>query len=339
MAGINSDVEYGQLITGLITAVSQTVDFSNGNNQTEAVQITGTWVGTFIFEATVDNLNWFTINALNLATFAQVSTTTANGNFLLTSQAFSATRIRASAWTSGTATIDNSGTDTVGLPFAFQGGTWNLNNITGIVSLPTGAATESTLAILDSKIRIDKSAFIYGTNYEFPIGGVYQDTNPSLTAGQTGAFRSTQNRALHTNLRNEAGTEIGTISNPFITTNAYSNILYQSEFTITSRIETDIPGTTYTVAVGKTFRLMTFMASFDAQPTLYIRLKKQTGGSGSFNTIFRINLEVGGQGQSSVPFVFPNGVLIGNAGDVFKLTVESTLVKGNLWSGYSGVES
>jgi hypothetical protein len=42
---------------------------------------------------------------------------------------------------------DNGGSITVdGTVAATQSGTWNINNITGTVSLPTGAATESTLA-------------------------------------------------------------------------------------------------------------------------------------------------------------------------------------------------
>ena len=34
-----------------------------------------------------------------------------------------------------------------------QSGTWNINNISGTVSLPTGAATESTLAALSNKFN------------------------------------------------------------------------------------------------------------------------------------------------------------------------------------------
>lgn len=117
-----------------------------------------------------------------------------------------------------------------------------------------------------------------------------------------------------------------------------SNILKQNEYTLVTRAETDVPGVTYTVPAGKTFTLVSFMASFDAQPTLYIRLKKQTGGTGAFSTVFRINLEVGGQGQSTVPLTFPNGVLLGAATDVFKLTVESSIVKGNLWAAFAGIE-
>lgn len=53
----------------------------------------------------------------------------------------------------------------------------------------------------------DKSAFAYGTTSETPIGGVFQDTSPSLTAGQTGAVRLTANRAFHVNLRDSSGNE------------------------------------------------------------------------------------------------------------------------------------
>lgn len=44
---------------------------------------------------------------------------------------------------SGSITVDNNGTFLVQ---ATQSGTWNINNITGTVSLPTGAATEATVA-------------------------------------------------------------------------------------------------------------------------------------------------------------------------------------------------
>lgn len=55
---------------------------------------------------------------------------------------------------SGTVTItDGSGPVTVdGTVAATQSGTWNINNITGTVSLPTGAATETTLAAVNTKL-------------------------------------------------------------------------------------------------------------------------------------------------------------------------------------------
>lgn len=60
----------------------------------------------------------------------------------------------------------------------------------------------------------DESGFTFGTSLEQPIGGVYQDTNPTLSPGQTGAVRLTEYRAFHTNLRDSSGNELGILSNP-----------------------------------------------------------------------------------------------------------------------------
>lgn len=54
----------------------------------------------------------------------------------------------------------------------------------------------------------DESSFTYGSSIQQPVGGVFQDVSPGLTAGQTGVIRLTQNRAFHTNLRNTSGTEL-----------------------------------------------------------------------------------------------------------------------------------
>ena len=48
---------------------------------------------------------------------------------------------------------DDGGSITVdGTVAATQSGTWNITNVTGTISLPTGAATESTLSTLDGKV-------------------------------------------------------------------------------------------------------------------------------------------------------------------------------------------
>lgn len=115
-------------------------------------------------------------------------------------------------------------------------------------------------------------------------------------------------------------------------------ILKQYEAPITSRAELDIPNSFYTVGLGKKFLLTSFVGSYDAQATVYLRLKKQTNGIGAYSTVARITLQVSGQGQSTVPINFGNGVLVGNAGDVFKMTIETSLIKGTYWAGYTGVE-
>jgi hypothetical protein len=54
----------------------------------------------------------------------------------------------------------------------------------------------------------DESSFTFGTSLEQPVGGVYQDTNPTLSPGETGAVRLTEYRAFHVNLRDSSGIEV-----------------------------------------------------------------------------------------------------------------------------------
>ena len=116
-------------------------------------------------------------------------------------------------------------------------------------------------------------------------------------------------------------------------------VLYQNEVVATARTEQDMASMTYTVTSGKKFLLTGLFASYDAQATIHVRFKKQTGGAGSWNQLFRITLEVGGQGQSTVPLNFGNGIYIGNATDKFKVTIEASIAnKGTVWAAFTGVE-
>jgi hypothetical protein len=67
-----------------------------------------------------------------------------------------------------------------------------------------------------SSAPADESAFTAGTTSQTPVGGFFQTTATSnpLTTGQMGAFQVTANRALFSNLRNAAGTEVGTAATP-----------------------------------------------------------------------------------------------------------------------------
>jgi hypothetical protein len=59
----------------------------------------------------------------------------------------------------------------------------------------------------------DNSAFTAGTTAESNVGGVFNDGLATLSSGNAAAARITSARALHINLRNSSGTEIGTASN------------------------------------------------------------------------------------------------------------------------------
>jgi hypothetical protein len=60
----------------------------------------------------------------------------------------------------------------------------------------------------------DSSAFTAGTTTESSVGGVFNDGLSAVSSGNGAAARITSARALHINLRNSSGTEIGTSSNP-----------------------------------------------------------------------------------------------------------------------------
>lgn len=86
--------------------------------------------------------------------------------------------------------------------------------------LPTALSGSGNLkvAVLEGgggASQADKSGFTEGTSAFTPVGGVYNETPASdPTEDQAAAVRITQKRAAHVNLRDAAGTEIGTTSNP-----------------------------------------------------------------------------------------------------------------------------
>lgn len=129
---------------------------------------------------------------------------------------------------------------------ATQSGAWNIGNITGTVSLPTGASTSANqtgggqktqivdgsgnvIASTSNNLNVqcancsgsgvstgDEASFTAGTSLFAGSGGFFQTTatvNP-LTTGQQGMFQVTAQRALFSNLRNASGAEVGTAATP-----------------------------------------------------------------------------------------------------------------------------
>ena len=99
-------------------------------------------------------------------------------------------------FTSAIPISDNAGSITVdGTVAATQSGTWNINNVSGTVSLPTGAATETTLSALNGKVTACNTGAVTisaalpaGANN---IGDVDVITLPNVTlASQANPFTS-----------------------------------------------------------------------------------------------------------------------------------------------------
>jgi hypothetical protein len=83
---------------------------------------------------------------------------------------------------------DNGGSITIdGTVSATQSGTWNINDISGVISLPTGASTESTLAALNGKVPANLT--VSATRLLVDGSGVTQPVNGTVTANAgTGTF-------------------------------------------------------------------------------------------------------------------------------------------------------
>ena len=88
-----------------------------------------------------------------------------------------------------------------GTAVIFQGG----SNVPTVVSaanpLPVTGGAGGVSAV-------DEAAWVAGTSQLTPIGGVFNDSAAALTSGQQGTVRLTANRAIHTNLRSQNGTEL-----------------------------------------------------------------------------------------------------------------------------------
>jgi hypothetical protein len=96
-------------------AACVSLHFPYTNTGVVGIQVTGTWTATLAAQGSIDNgANWFTVNMTPYTTSAPVSTTAANGNWQAFVGGLTDFRIRASAYTSGTAIVVINSTSAVG---------------------------------------------------------------------------------------------------------------------------------------------------------------------------------------------------------------------------------
>jgi len=111
---------------------------------------------------------------------------------------------------------------------ASQSGTWNVNNVSGTISLPTGAATETTLAALNAKATVINtnsvmigSALPTGTK---SIGKVsLQDGSANaITSVAAGSLRGIHTRSLGRTAADKARNDYSSVN---VTTSAYTQLI------------------------------------------------------------------------------------------------------------------
>ena len=119
-AGALNVVQTDVSTSGNLAAAAQTVVLALVGNNAAAAQITGTWVGTITFEASLDGTTWTGINAVSASTSTPQTTTTVNGLYRLTPGGLQQIRAIMSAFTSGTATVSMRASAGAGGTFANQ---------------------------------------------------------------------------------------------------------------------------------------------------------------------------------------------------------------------------
>lgn len=96
-------------------AACVSLHFPYSNTGVVGIQVTGTWVATLAAQGSSDNgANWFTVNMTPYTSSNAVSSTAANGNWQAFVGGLTDFRIRASAYTSGTAIVVLNSTSAVG---------------------------------------------------------------------------------------------------------------------------------------------------------------------------------------------------------------------------------
>lgn len=151
-ADVSSSTNSGQngcsIISGTPTPNS-CVQRAITNMCTTRIQVSGTWVGTLIFEFSADNgVTWILAAFQINGTIFTASGCTANGVFMGDSSGCTNFRVRATAWTSGTAIVSGVSSTTSGVV--------KINNAIRLVDNTTG----SQLSIIGGKAQVDATVSI-----------------------------------------------------------------------------------------------------------------------------------------------------------------------------------
>lgn len=117
---------------------------------------------------------------------------------------------------------------------AVQSGTWNINNVSGTVSLPTGASTEATLSTLNGKVPANLT--VTATRLLVDGSGVTQPVSGTVTA-------NVANPAVSTFVRND-------YSSVNVTTAAYVQLVASTAATYKRLSIFDSSGQTLKIALG-----------------------------------------------------------------------------------------
>lgn len=202
---------------------------------------------------------------------------------------------------------------------AAQSGTWNINNVSGTVSLPTGAATESSLA----KLTVSQGAAL-GTNTQTLQGGSVTTAAPTYTAGQISPLSITTAGALRTDSSGTTQPVSGTV-----TANAGTGNFTIVQSTAASLNATVIQGTaanlrSQTASEASTASAIGTVASLSGGSVTTAAPTYTTGQLNSLSLTTAGSLRIDGSG-STQPI---SGTITANIGTSGSLALDATLTGG-----------
>lgn len=150
--------------SGTITSTQSVIIGLNGSG-TVSVQLSGTWSGAVVLEGSTDGANWYSVPGVALTSGGVSSTFSSNNLIAVSVGGFENFRVRGNTVTSGTLTVSlhsNHASSAVVISNPIPSGTntiGSINNISGTISLPTGASTSAlqttannSLSSIDGKL-------------------------------------------------------------------------------------------------------------------------------------------------------------------------------------------
>ena len=178
---------------GPLGSLNATLDINSQGRGTVHWEInTGTLIGTVVFEATLDDTNWFGVNIIRIDGGIVSSITSFSDRGAFTSTGYSQVRLRVSSYTSGTSNARLEGSlfhsSVVRLGAALPAGNNNIGNV-DVLSLPANASINLN--------QVGGSAVVTGgVAGSQGVGGLAADGaavagNPVLMAGSDGTNAET----------------------------------------------------------------------------------------------------------------------------------------------------
>lgn len=203
--GVSTSGQRGALLMGAATSAAPTYTTATAN----ALSLTTSGALRVDASATTQPISGTVTSNAGTGNFG-VNLTQLSGNAISSGNGVSGTgTIRVAIASDNTAFSVNS----------IQSGTWNITNVSGTVSLPTGASTSANQSTEITSLQLIDD-IVHATNGTFSkaaaIAGQLDDTSTTAaTEDGVSPVRITAQRAIHSNIRNASGTEVGTASNAF----------------------------------------------------------------------------------------------------------------------------